>query len=146
LLHTVLNVNQNINVMCDVHHKIVSLTNAIVGILVVAILIYFSLNQSIIYINKPCHIFVSHLNGFMEYANLEFATKICLLCQLLVMISRNLNLVAAILNFCCKKNCSRMTTCHPAEICSGGSNLQETTIKHCMYSETHFSVQLLDYQ
>ena len=44
---------------------------------------------------------------------------------------------AAILNFGCKKNCSRMTEWHHADLGSVWFVLPESLIKHCMYAKTH---------
>ena len=44
---------------------------------------------------------------------------------------------AAILNFGCKKNCSRMTEWHHADLGSVWFVLPESPIKHCMYAKTH---------
>ena len=46
---------------------------------------------------------------------------------------------AAILNFACKKNCSRVTKWHHSDLGSVWSVLPESPIKHCMYSKTHLS-------
>ena len=53
--------------------------------------------------------------------------------------------MVAILNFGHKKNCSRVTSCHPADLCSVGSSQTEKTIKPCTYPKTRFCVLLPDY-
>ena len=49
----------------------------------------------------------------------------------------SVSLVAAILNFACRNNCSRMTEWHHADLGSVWSVLPESPIKHCMYAKTH---------
>ena len=77
--------------------------------------------------------------------NLQFATKISSICPLVATIWQKPIFCGGHHELECKTNCSRVTSCHPAEICSGRSNLPDTMIKHCIYPKTCFSILPLDY-
>ena len=75
-----------------------------------------------------------------KYIHLD--AKINMLCCLEVSLLRKIGSVAAILNFGCHKNSSRVTKCHQLDYESGHVQVTETPIKHHPDPKTTFIKKL----